>query len=64
MGIGQARGLDPDSLIEVLPNGYLRIPFDYYFAGTNTRHAINPFRFAIARETIAQRLAAMGAHGW
>lgn len=54
MGIRQARGLDPDSLIEVLPNGYLRIPFDYYFAGSNTRHAINPFRCALARETIAQ----------
>jgi hypothetical protein len=54
MGIRQARGLDPDSLIEVLPNGYLRIPFDYYFTEANPRHAINPFRVALARATIAQ----------
>ena len=54
MGITQAAGLDPDSLIEVLPNGYLRIPFDYYFGGPNPRRAINPFRPALARETIAQ----------
>ncbi len=54
MGITQAAGLDPDSLIEVLPDGYLRIPFDYYFGGPNPRRAINPFRPALARETIAQ----------
>jgi 4-amino-4-deoxy-L-arabinose transferase-like glycosyltransferase len=54
MGVRQARGLDPDSLVEVLPTGYLRIPFDYYFAGANPRGAINPFRFAVARATIAQ----------
>jgi len=44
MGVGQAAGIDPDSLIEVLPDGYLRIPFDYYCSGTNPRRAINPFR--------------------
>ncbi len=33
MGIRQAAASDPDALIEVLPNGYLRIPFDYYFRG-------------------------------
>jgi 4-amino-4-deoxy-L-arabinose transferase-like glycosyltransferase len=54
MGISQAAGLDPDSLIEVLPNGYLRIPFDYYFDGQNPRRAINPFRPALARDAIAQ----------
>jgi hypothetical protein len=53
MGIGQAAGLDPDSLTEVLPNGYLRIPVDYYFRGTNQRRAINPFRTNAAREAIA-----------
>jgi hypothetical protein len=54
MSLGQAAGLDPDSLIEVLPNGYLRIPFDYYFTGSNSRRAINPFRPSMARETIAE----------
>jgi hypothetical protein len=54
MGIRQAAGLDPGSLIEVLPNGYLRIPFDYYFDGQNRRRAINPFRPALARDAIAQ----------
>jgi 4-amino-4-deoxy-L-arabinose transferase-like glycosyltransferase len=54
MGISQAAGLDPDSLIEVLPNGYLRIPVDYYFRGTNQRRAINPFRTDAAREAIAR----------
>jgi hypothetical protein len=54
MGIRQAAGLDPDSLIEVLPNGYLRIPFDCYFDGQNPRRAINPFRPALARDAIAQ----------
>ena len=54
MGIRQAAGLDPDSLIEVLPEGYLRIPFDYYFGGPNPRRAINPFLPTLARETIAQ----------
>ena len=44
----------PDSLAEVLPRGYLRIPFDYYFTGTNPRRAINPFRTATARAAIAQ----------
>ena len=54
MGIRQAAGLDPQSLVEVLPGGYLRIPFDYYFGGPNPRRAVNPFRPALARETIAQ----------
>jgi len=54
MGIRQAQGADPESLIEVLPRGYLRIPFDYYFRGTSPRRAINPFRTASARETLAQ----------
>ena len=54
MSTSQAAGLDVDSLIEVLPNGYLRVPFDYYFAGPNPRRALNPFRPALAREAIAQ----------
>ena len=54
MSIRQASALDADTLIEVLPEGYLRIPFDYYFRGANRRHAINPFRFATARATLAQ----------
>ena len=54
MGIRQAAGLDPESLVEVLPDGYLRIPFDYYFGGPNPRRALNPFRPALARATIAQ----------
>jgi len=54
MGVRQAAGLDPDSLIEALPNGYLRIPFDYYFVGPNPQRAINPFRPVPARETIVQ----------
>jgi uncharacterized membrane protein len=54
MSLGQATGLDPDSLIEVLPDGYLRIPFDYYFTGSNPRRAINPFRPLVARATIAE----------
>jgi hypothetical protein len=54
MGIQQAAASDPDALVEVLPNGYLRIPFDYYFRGPNVRRALNPFRTTLARETIAQ----------
>ena len=54
MGIRQAAGLDPDSLTEVLPNGYLRIPVDYYLRAANPRRAINPFRTAAARAAIAQ----------
>jgi uncharacterized membrane protein len=54
MGIRQAAASDPDALIEVLPDGYLRIPFDYYFRGPNVRRALNPFRTSLARETIAQ----------
>ena len=54
MGTRQAAGINPDSLIKVLPNGYLRIPFDYYFAGPNPRRTLNPFRTALARETLAQ----------
>ena len=53
MGIRQADGLDPDALVEVLPRGYLRIPFDYYFRGANPCRALNPFRTGLARETIA-----------
>ena len=49
MGTAQAAGLDADTLIEVLPRGYLRIPFDYYFVGPNPRRTINPFRRALAR---------------
>ena len=51
-GIRQAAASDPDTLVEVLPNGYLRVPFDYYFRGTNVRRALNPFRAPVARETI------------
>ncbi len=54
MTVRQAGGLDADSLVEVLPAGYLRIPFDYYFDGPNLRVAINPFRPTLARETIEQ----------
>ncbi len=54
MSIGQAAGLDPDSLVEVLPDGYLRIPFDYYFSGLNPQRTVNPFRRALACDTIAQ----------
>ncbi len=54
MSVKQAAGLDPDSLVEVLPDGYLRIPFDYYFGRLNPRRKINPFRPELARETIAQ----------
>jgi hypothetical protein len=54
MGLRQAAGLDPDSLSEILPDGYLRIPFDYYFDGPNPQRTINPFRPSLARETIAQ----------
>jgi len=54
MGISQATDLDPDALIQVLPDGYLRIPFDYYFAGSNPRAAINPFHPSNARENLAQ----------
>jgi hypothetical protein len=54
MGIRQAAGLDPDSLIKVLPDGYLRIPFDYYCHGANPRGALNAFRTADARATIAE----------
>ncbi len=54
MSIGQSAGLDPDSLVEVLPDGYLRIPFDYYSTGTNRRRAINPFRPALARDAITE----------
>jgi len=54
MGVRQAAGLDPDTLVEVLPDGYLRIPFDYYFHRTNPRRALNPFRTLDAREAIAQ----------
>lgn len=63
MNVGQASGLNPDSLVEVLPAGYLRIPFDYYFAGTNPRHAINPFRPTLARETI-ERSARRDGGAW
>jgi mannosyltransferase len=52
MDPNQAGRLNPDSLVEVLPAGYLRIPFDYYFNGPNPRFAINPFRPALARDTI------------
>jgi hypothetical protein len=54
MGIRQAAGLAPDALTEVLPNGYLRIPVDYYLRAANPRRAINPFRIAAARDAIAQ----------
>jgi hypothetical protein len=54
IGIRQAAGLNPASMIEVLPDGYLRIPFDYYFAGSNPRLAINPSRPILAREAIAR----------
>ena len=54
MGIRQAAGLDPDALVEVLPLGYLRIPFDYYFRGSNPRLALNPFRTDLARQTLAR----------
>lgn len=63
MGIRQAAGTDPDSLVEVLPRGYLRIPFDYYFTGSNPRRAINPFREAMARDAIAQS-ARRGGGAW
>jgi len=53
MGIRQAAGLDADTLVEVLPRGYLRIPFDYYFRGANPCRALNPFRADVARETLA-----------
>ncbi len=36
IGIRQATALNPDSLVEVLPNGYLRILFDYYFCRTQS----------------------------
>ena len=54
MSLEQGAGIDPDSLIEAFPDGYLRIPFDYYFRGPNPRHAVNPFRPAPARAAIAQ----------
>ena len=54
MGVGQATDLNPESLIEVLPEGYLRIPFDYYFGGRNPQCAINPFRSTLAREQLAR----------
>ncbi len=54
MSIRQAEGLDADSLMEVLPAGYLRIPFDYYFEGPNPRVAINPFRPTQSREGIEE----------
>jgi 4-amino-4-deoxy-L-arabinose transferase-like glycosyltransferase len=53
MSVGQAAGLDPASLVEVLPDGYLRIPFDYYFAGPNPRRVVNPFRPKQARDSIS-----------
>ncbi len=60
MSVRQAKGLDADSLVEVLPAGYLRVPFDYYFDGPNPRVAINPFRPTVARETIARSARSHG----
>jgi hypothetical protein len=36
------------------PQGYFRVPFDYYFRGPNPRELIDPFRPDIAREQIAE----------
>ena len=54
MGLRKAAGANPESLVEVLPRGYLRIPFDYYFTGPNPRRAINPFRDTTARDAVAE----------
>jgi hypothetical protein len=34
------------------PHGYFRVPFEYYFSGTNPRRVIDPSRPAEARQTI------------
>ncbi|MGH7949244.1 MAG: hypothetical protein ACREQF_08480, partial [Candidatus Binataceae bacterium] len=55
-----AAGHDPDSLVEVLPDGFLRVPFEYYFAGDNPRRAINPFKPGETRAVIAEAVRSSG----
>ena len=42
------------------PDGFFRIPFDYYFRGTNPQRAINPFQTGHSRQTIADAAIANG----
>jgi len=42
------------------PEGYFRVPFDYYFKGPNPRAAIDPSNPARAREQIAQAAVQSG----
>ncbi len=39
---------------EGFPDGFFRVPFDYYFSGLNPRRAIDPFAPEAARDTIAR----------
>jgi hypothetical protein len=53
-----ASGLKPD---DGFPQGFLQVPFDRYFSGTNPRPVIDPSKQAQARLSIAQ--AATAANG-
>lgn len=45
------------------PRGYYRVPFDFYFKGTNTRLAVPAWDSSAARETIAGAVRGAGG-GW
>ena len=48
---------------EGFPQGYFRVPFDYYYSGSNPRRVIDPSQAALARETIA-RAATVNSGAW
>jgi hypothetical protein len=45
------------------PDGFFRVPFDYYFSGLNPRRAIDPFAPETSRDTIA-RAAFLTGGAW
>jgi hypothetical protein len=59
---GTQRRIEVDEQSDMdFPQGYFRVPFDYYFKGTNPRRVINPFDPAHARHAISS--AALRAGG-
>lgn len=48
---------------EGFPDGFFRVPFDYYFSGLNPRRAIDPFAPETSRDAIA-RAALLTGGAW
>jgi 4-amino-4-deoxy-L-arabinose transferase-like glycosyltransferase len=51
---------DGSDLTGGFPQGFFRVPFDYYFAGSNPQRAINPFSLKEARTEISRDATAAG----